>query len=76
MQEAKVLWNVHAIGETAGQVWQFLSESGKSTINAIEWEIDAPAALTHMSIGWLVREGKLQIAQDGRSVSVWLAERS
>ncbi len=74
VQEAKVLWGSAAIGETAGQVWSFLSAKGKSTLASIEREIEAPSALTQFAIGWLAREGKIDLKQEGRAVQVWLTE--
>jgi hypothetical protein len=46
------------IGETAGAVWNTLSE-GPQTLAALMEEIDAPQSLFFMAIGWLLREGKL-----------------
>ena len=73
-QEAKIVWSAPAIGEAAGQVWSVLSNRGKSTLSQVEREVDLPVGLTHMAIGWLAREGKLQISQDKRSVQLWLIQ--
>jgi hypothetical protein len=66
--------NAMAIGETAGVVWQYLKDHGKSTLTAVEKAVQAPAGTVPMAIGWLAREGKLEIAQEKRSIHLWLIE--
>ena len=74
MEEAKAAWSVQAIGEAAGQVWNALQRLGRTNISALEREVSAPLTLTHMGIGWLAREGKIQIQQDKRATAIWLTE--
>jgi hypothetical protein len=66
--------NVETIGITAGLVWQFLQTNGKSTLRVLESGVDAPTNLVQMSVGWLAREGKVELEQDKRSIKVWLAQ--
>ncbi len=73
-QEAKVAWGVQTVGEAAGQGWSMLRRAGKAGLSAIEREVGAPLPLTHMAIGWLAREGKIEIQQDKRAVQIWLVE--
>lgn len=49
------------IGETAGKVWQFLKTNGPAVAARIQKGIGESMALTHQGIGWLAREGKLEI---------------
>jgi len=49
------------IGETAGVVWQTLSQQGPLTFAALMEEVNAPQSLFFMAIGWLSREHKLRI---------------
>ncbi len=63
-----------AVGETAGQVWNYLNERGKSSLSAIERSVKAPRAVVHMAIGWLAREGKLALSEENRSLQLWLTE--
>jgi hypothetical protein len=72
--EAKVAWSVQTVGEAAGQVWATLRRLGRTNVGALEREVGAPAALTHMAIGWLAREGKVEIQPDKRSTAIWLVE--
>lgn len=69
------MWGTQAVGETAGLVWRFLHEHGKSSLTIIEREVEAPKKLVHMAIGWLAREGKLELSQEGRAIQLWLTER-
>ena len=54
------------IGETAGKVWQFLKTSGAAPAARIQKGIGETTALTHQGIGWLAREGKLEIDRSQR----------
>lgn len=62
------------IGVTAGQTWAFLCEQGPSSANQIQKRIGADAALTNQAIGWLAREGKLNIDRSKRTVLYSLSE--
>jgi hypothetical protein len=66
--------DTQSIGETAGDVWKFLEDHGKSTMTAVEKGVKAPAELVPMDVGWLAREGKLEMAQEKRSVYLWLKD--
>ena len=54
------------VGETAGAIWQLLDEQGSLATTQIIKEIDAPRDQIMQSIGWLAREGKLTIREEGR----------
>lgn len=62
------------IGETAGQVWNFLHASGKSTLTAVEHGVRAPKSRVYMAVGWLAREGKVELRQEKRAVQLWLRD--
>jgi hypothetical protein len=66
--------NIQTIGEVAGLVWNFLQSNGKSTLRVLEKEVDASPDLVQMAVGWLAREGKVEIEQEKRSIKVWLAD--
>jgi stage V sporulation protein SpoVS len=66
--------NTQMIGETAGAVWQYLKDHGKSTLKALGTGVDAPAEAVPMAVGWLAREGKVEVAQEKRSIYLWLTE--
>jgi hypothetical protein len=62
------------IGETAGMVWQFLSTHGKTPLRTLEKEIAVTPIALAMAIGWLAREGKLQVVQEKRTLMVCLSD--
>ena len=74
MPAVKAEWSIQAVGETAGRVWEWLQGRGKTNLTTVEREIEAPAAVVHMAIGWLAREGKLDVRQEGRQTQLWLTE--
>ena len=50
------------IGETAGVVWQALAQRGPTTFATLIDAIGVTESLFYMAVGWLAREGKLEIA--------------
>jgi len=66
---------VDRIGMTAGEVWHFLNDHGPQSITKL---INAlPAAgrdAVLQAVGWLAREGKISIEDDGRSRVVSLKQ--
>ena len=66
--------SIEAIGETAGKVWHFLDSKGQSSLAAVERGIKAPKPLVDMAVGWLAREGKVELRQEKRGIRLWLTE--
>lgn len=60
------------IGHTAGIIWRHLSERGESSLSKLKQETKVSDQILFMAVGWLAREGKLEITRDGRSVMVRL----
>ena len=58
---------VTSIGETAGAVWCTLSENGAMTMAKLIKAIDEPRDNVMQALGWLAREDKIDIVEDGRS---------
>lgn len=63
---------VDSIGATAGQIWNYLEKHGRSSVSAVEKGTKAPARETHMALGWLAREDKVDLAEEKRTLYVWL----
>jgi hypothetical protein len=63
---------IDQIGETAGRVWQLLSEQGPLSISRIVKDVDAPRDVVMQAIGWLAREDKIAIEEESRSKVVSL----
>jgi DNA-binding GntR family transcriptional regulator len=58
---------VTQIGETAGSVWHALQQNGPLTVSKLTKQIDAPRDVILEALGWLAREGKIEIEESGRS---------
>jgi hypothetical protein len=62
--------SVEQIGDTAGLVWHQLHENGPRTLTQLTKDIDAPRDVIMQAIGWLAREDKLMIEEEGRSKKI------
>ena len=58
------------IGDTAGLVWHQIHENGPQTLTQLSKDIDAPRDVILQAVGWLAREDKVAIDEDGRSKKV------
>jgi len=67
--------DLHSIGETAGAVYQYLKDHGGTTLTTLVRAIGAPSDAVLMAVGWLAREGKLEISQEKRTVHIRLTEK-
>jgi hypothetical protein len=65
---------VEQIGETAGDIWHLLYESGSLPLTKVIKKADAPRDVVMQALGWLAREGKLTIDEEGRKKIVSLVE--
>ena len=61
---------VHTIGETAGEIWRFLEREGPMSLSALAKKITQPQNMVYMGVGWLAREGKLELAETKRGISI------
>jgi hypothetical protein len=55
------------IGDTAGLVWKQLSESGPVSMAKLVKAVGEPRDTVMQALGWLAREDKLHIEEEGRS---------
>lgn len=60
------------IGITAGDIWHYLDEHGKSSLSQIAKGIDTDKERMLMSIGWLAREGHVVVDRTGSDYQVYL----
>ena len=63
---------VYEIGDTAGIVWQTLEDRGPTSITELIKVIDAPRDTIMQAVGWLAREDKIILEQEGRKKTVAL----
>jgi hypothetical protein len=66
--------SVDRIGATAGVVWQSLSDNGPLTMAKLVKATDEPRDLVMQAVGWLAREGKLDVAEQGRNKVISLRQ--
>lgn len=57
---------VQQIGETAGTVWHTLSEHGPLSLAKLVERVGSNRDLVMQAIGWLAREGKIEITEGKR----------
>lgn len=49
------------IGIAAGDIWHYLDEKGSATLDQLTSGIGKPRELLLMSLGWLAREGHVNL---------------
>jgi DNA-binding transcriptional ArsR family regulator len=67
MSTATPISCVAQIGQTAGMVWKFLAENGPVSMAKLVKAIDEPRDTIMQALGWLAREDKIVIEEEGRS---------
>jgi hypothetical protein len=67
MSEDGQLSGVMQIGEAAGLVWAVLAENGTLSTTKLVKIIGKPRDTVMQAIGWLAREDKIQLTEEGRS---------
>jgi hypothetical protein len=63
---------VASIGEAAGVTWRVLSEQGPLTMAKLVKAVGEPRDLVMQAVGWLAREDKIHISDDGRHRTITL----
>jgi hypothetical protein len=63
---------VAQIGATAGVVWQLLADHGSMSVTKLVKEVDCSRDLIMQALGWLAREDKIWIEEEGRKRLVGL----
>lgn len=58
---------VERMGHTAGQIWNILDREGPMSIAALVKRLGVPRDHVMEGVGWLGREGKITITEEGRS---------
>ena len=61
-----------AIGNAAGALWTYLEENGASSATKIAKETKLDAKDVQRAMGWLAKEGKLNIVAKGRTETISL----
>lgn len=63
---------IDQIGEIAGVVWRHLEQNGPQKVAQLVKSIDAPRDTLMQALGWLAREDKITIEEEGRARVVGL----
>ena len=59
--------SIAQIGETAGLVWRTLNEQGRMSVSKLVKAVGQPRDAVLQALGWLAREDKLVIEDQGRN---------
>jgi hypothetical protein len=65
---------VQQIGETAGAVWHALSDNGSLSLAKLVERVGGNRDVVMQAVGWLAREGKIEITETKRGRVVSLKE--
>jgi hypothetical protein len=57
---------ISEIGDAAGKIWHYLDKNGSSSVTKITSDTGLGKNDIQRAIGWLAKEGKLQIETKGR----------
>lgn len=63
---------METIGLSAGQIWEYLNNNGESTLTQMKKDLDLKSNFAELGLGWLAREGKVEISKKGTSTKVKL----
>ncbi len=55
------------IGETAGKVWETLNVKGGATFATLKKSLRETDGTVYEAIGWLAREGKIEVRTRGKN---------
>lgn len=72
MPTASPVFCVSHIGEIAGTIWRILSDNGPLSMAKLVKAVGEPRDAVMQGLGWLAREGKVNIEDDGRNRKVSL----
>lgn len=59
-------WGVPQIGETAGTVWHALNNQGPLSMARLVKAVGTHRDLVMQAVGWLAREGKIELIETKR----------
>jgi hypothetical protein len=60
------------VGESAGEVYKFLEGKGDVPFRHLRDELPDKGPLTYMAVGWLMKEGKLEVKVQEGGISIRL----
>ena len=63
------------LGIVAGEIWHALDQKGEQTFQELCRTLERPREVVLMSLGWLCREGQVQLVRQGEDYRVNLKRR-
>jgi hypothetical protein len=66
---------INEIGESAGRVWQYLSQHSPATPGETCKTLKLDEVMLYMAVGWLAREDMLAFTGEGKSLKISLLEQ-
>ena len=63
---------METIGQTAGQIWNYLNENGETSVAKMKKDLDLKGNFAELGLGWLAREGKVEMSKKGTTTNVRL----
>ncbi len=60
------------IGAAAGRIRHRLAEKGETTVARLKQDLELPEPVLLMALGWLAREGKIDLSRDRRVLKIAL----
>ncbi len=70
--EDSLLPTSNLIGTKSGEIWHYLQSCGETSILKLKAETGCSATVLHLSLGWLLREGKVQFSKKNGALTVQL----
>ena len=67
MATAAEIPHVVHVGDTAGMVWSTLDQNGPMSMSRLVKAVGEPRDTVMQAIGWLAREDKIRVEEEGRS---------
>lgn len=58
------------IGSAAGVVWRYLEANGPGAVETVKRKIKLSSDVFYAAVGWLAREGKLEVEGEGKKVQI------
>ena len=60
------------IGSSAGEIYNYLNVNGETTFAKMKKELDLKGNFAELGLGWLAREGKVEMSKKGAATNVRL----
>ncbi len=67
--------NTEVIGKAAGKIWKQLGSKGETSLRTLAKSIGTDSTTAQLAVGWLAREGKVQVGKKGAQIFVCLTEQ-